>query len=99
MNYANVREMIFLGIQMTTYAVSVTEFKTHCLDIIRQVGKAGMPVDLLRRGKVVARLVPMTPTTQGQPMWLRLRGQGKLLSAPEDSVLNESNFEAASGHP
>ena len=81
---------------MTTNSVSVTEFKAHCLDVIRQVEKAGMPVDLLRRGKVVARLVPMAATTLGQPMWLRLRGQGRLLSAPEDSVLDENDFEAAS---
>lgn len=80
---------------MTTNSFSVTEFKAHCLDVIRQVETAGTPVDLLRRGKVVARLVPMTATTQGQPMWLRLRGQGRLLSAPEDSVLDENDFEAA----
>jgi antitoxin (DNA-binding transcriptional repressor) of toxin-antitoxin stability system len=83
---------------MTTYAVSVTEFKAHCLDVIRQVETTGTPVDLLRRNKVVARLVPMTATVQGQPMWLRLRGQGVLLSAPEDSVLAESDFDAASDH-
>lgn len=82
---------------MTTIAVSVTEFKAHCLDMIRQVEKAGAAVDLVRRGKVVARLVPTTPTPRGTPAWLRLRGRGVLVAPPEESVLEESDFEAVGG--
>lgn len=79
---------------MTTYAVSVSEFKAHCLDMIRQVETAGMAVDLLRRGKLVARLVPTTPALQGTPAWLRLRGSGVLTASAEESVLPEGDFEA-----
>ena len=79
---------------MTTIAVSVSEFKAHCLDVIRQVEQAGAAVDLTRRGKIVARLVPTTPTPQGLPAWLRLRGQGTLGAAPEDSVMDDADFEA-----
>lgn len=79
---------------MTTYAVSVSEFKAHCLDMIRQVEKAGAAVDLVRRGKVVARLVPTTSAPQGTPTWLRLRGQGVLTALAEESVLDERDFEA-----
>ncbi|MCF8183857.1 MAG: type II toxin-antitoxin system Phd/YefM family antitoxin, partial [Polynucleobacter sp.] len=50
--------------EMPTITVSVSEFKLHCLDVIRQVEKDGAPVDLTRRGKVVARLVPTASTTQ-----------------------------------
>ncbi len=49
---------------MTTKAVSVTEFKAHCLDVIRQVEQAGTTVDLVRRGRVVARLVPTAPAAR-----------------------------------
>lgn len=84
---------------MTTNAVSVTEFKAHCLDMIRQVEKAGKSVDLLRRGKVVARLVPMASAAQGTPAWLRLRGQGSLLAAAEESVLDENDFDALAATP
>lgn len=84
---------------MTTNAVSVTEFKAHCLDMIRQVETAGKSVDLLRRGKVVARLVPMGSAVQGTPAWLRLRGQGSLLATPEESVLDEKDFDALAGSP
>jgi prevent-host-death family protein len=79
---------------MTTLAVSVTEFKTHCLDLIRQVEQVGDAVELTRHGKVVARLIPSTPAARGTPAWQRLRGQGKLLGAPEESVLDSEQFEA-----
>ena len=79
---------------MTTYAVSVSEFKAHCLDMIRQVEKTGVAVDLLRRGKLVARLVPTTSALRGTPAWLRLRGSGVLRASAEESVLDGSDFEA-----
>lgn len=79
---------------MTTLAVSVSEFKAHCLDVIRQVEKAGAAVDLVRRGKVVARLVPTAPVPQGTPAWLRLRGHGVLSASAGEPVLDERDFEA-----
>ena len=79
---------------MTTTAVSVSEFKAHCLDVIRQVEQGGGPVDLTRRGKIVARLVPTAPAVQGMAPWLRLRGHGALRAQPDDSVLNAADFEA-----
>lgn len=82
---------------MTIKAVSVTEFKAHCLDVIRQVERAGTAVDLVRRGKVVARLVPSAPAAKGTPAWLRLRGRGALAAAPEESVLDAADFEALRG--
>lgn len=82
---------------MTTMAVSVSEFKTHCLDVIRRVEQNGAPVDLTRRGKIVARLVPTASTLQGTPPWLRLRGCGVLRAEPEESVLDGADFEAMRG--
>jgi antitoxin (DNA-binding transcriptional repressor) of toxin-antitoxin stability system len=83
--------------EMTTNTVSVSEFKLHCLDVIRRVEQEGTAVDLTRRGKVVARLVPTAATSLGTPMWLRLRGQGQLLAQPEESVLDAKDFAAAHG--
>ena len=82
---------------MTTKAVSVSEFKAHCLDMIRQVERAGTAVDLVRRGKVVARLVPTAPASRGTPTWTRLRGRGALKAAPEESVLEAADFDALRG--
>lgn len=82
---------------MTTNAVSVSEFKLHCLDVIRRVERDGAAVDLTRRGKVVARLVPTAAAPQGMPTWLRLRGRGRLIAQPEESVLDANAFDAAHG--
>jgi prevent-host-death family protein len=79
---------------MTTSAVSVTEFKAHCLDVIRQVEQDGTAIDLTRHGKVVARLVPTPRMAQGVAPWLRLRGSGRLRGAPETSVLEGPDFDA-----
>jgi prevent-host-death family protein len=89
--------MTIWGNEMTTIAVSVSEFKAHCLDVIRQVEQAGAAVDLTRRGKVVARLVPTAPAAQGTPTWLRLRGCGRLAALPEESVLDAVQFDALTG--
>ena len=58
---------------MATRTISVSEFRQRCLDVIRRVEKEGTPVDLTRRGKVVARLVPSMPGTASIPPWLRSR--------------------------
>lgn len=83
--------------EMTTKAVSVSEFKAHCLDMIRQVEQAGTAVDLVRRGKVVARLVPTAAASRGTPTWTRLRGRGALEAAAEESVLDAADFDALRG--
>lgn len=59
-------------------AISVTEFKAHCLCFIRQVEQENTTIDLARHGKVVARLVPTLQIAQGVSPWLRLRGRGQL---------------------
>jgi len=79
---------------MTPTAVSVTEFKAHCLDVIRQVEQEGTTVELTRHGRVVARLVPTPQTSKGVAPWLRLRGRGRLIGVPEAGVLDVSDFNA-----
>ena len=62
--------------------------------MMRQVVKGGTPVDLVRRGKVVARLVSTTSALQGTAPWLRLRGSGVFMAPVEESVLEDGDFEA-----
>lgn len=75
--------------------ISVTRFRASCLDLIRRVEKCGEPVDIRRRGKVVARLAPPPATTTARKPWEVLRGSGKLLAAPEESAIDEGDFEAS----
>lgn len=77
--------------------ISVTQFRASCLALIRRVEIGGEPVDIKRRGKVVARLAP-PPTAGAAPRkpWEVLRGSGELSAEPDESVLNEEAFEASS---
>ena len=50
--------------------ISVTEFKAKCLHLIRQVEAHGTSIDIVRRGRVVARLtsaVPLDREPRGKP--------------------------------
>ena len=76
--------------------ISVTEFKQHCLEIIRRVERTGSPVAITRRGRVVAQLRrPLAPQAAAAKPWERLRATGgRLLSSAGESVLSGKDFEA-----
>jgi prevent-host-death family protein len=77
-------------------AISVTEFKRRCLEIIRRVEKSGKPVAITRRGKVVVRLSPsrVSAASAGLKPWEQLRALGgHLLAGPGESVLHDEDFE------
>jgi len=76
--------------------ISVTRFRASCLKLIRRVETGGEAIDIKRRGKVVARLAP--PPAVAEPRrkpWERLRGSGKLLAEPGESVIDEQELEAS----
>jgi len=75
--------------------ISVTDFKAHCLDLIRKVEKSGTPVTIRRHGKVVARLEPARPSPGELKPWEALRALGGAVHAsPGESVLEEEELEA-----
>jgi antitoxin (DNA-binding transcriptional repressor) of toxin-antitoxin stability system len=85
---------------MLTYdlhmAISVTEFRANCLELIRRVEAGGEAIDIKRRGRVVARLSPPPPSAEpAKKPWERLRGSGQLLAEPGESVLQDEQFEAS----
>ncbi len=76
--------------------ISVTRFRASCLELIRQVETGGQPVDIRRRGKIVARLAPAPlPVAIAPRPWERLRGSGRLLAEPDEAVLSAEDFETA----
>lgn len=76
--------------------ISVTQFRASCLELIRQVEAGGEPIDIKRRGRVVARLAPPSVTGESsRKPWERLRGSGRLLAKPGESVVASEEFEAA----
>jgi prevent-host-death family protein len=80
----------------TKMDISVTDFKAHCLDLIRKVEKSGQPVTIKRRGKIVARLEPARGADEGLKPWEQLRALGGRVHATTgESVLKDEDFEAA----
>lgn len=74
--------------------ISVTHFKQHCLEVVREVERTGKPVAITRRGRVVAQLEPALPAgapARGKP-WERLRGRGRWLAAPEETFVAEADL-------
>ena len=77
--------------------ISVTQFKHHCLEIIRRLEQTGAPVAITRRGKVVAELQTPAVSRSGaaQKPWERLRAMGgRLLADPGESVIRDKDFGA-----
>lgn len=77
--------------------ISVTEFKAHCLELVRQVERGGESVTIRRRGKMVARLGPVKAHEKAIKPWEKLRADtaGTICRfEPGESVLNDEDFEA-----
>jgi prevent-host-death family protein len=75
--------------------ISVTDFKAHCLDLIRKVEAGGKAITIRRHGRVVARLEAASdPLGPGKP-WEQLRalgGQTRLKAS--ESVVADKDFQA-----
>ena len=75
--------------------ISVTHFRAHCLELIRQVESGGEVVEIKRHGNTVARLTPPAGSTSPtQRPWEALRGSGVLAMEPSDSVFEAQAFTA-----
>ena len=74
----------------------MTEFKQHCLEIIRRIEKTGTTVAITRHGRIVARLEPPPSgrAASAQKPWERLRGSAECRFEPGESVLKDKDFEA-----
>jgi len=84
-------------IYVSDMTISVTEFKARCLQILRELENSGEVLEIERRGRVVARLVPVGGDTAKEcPPWHRLRGTGELRARADESAMTEQDFEA--GH-
>ena len=72
--------------------ISVTDFKTHCLRVLRDGEETNQPVEVSRQGHVRFRIIPVRkPETSA---WKRLRQSGTLKGKPGESVLSDADFEA-----
>jgi len=70
--------------------MTATEFKAKCLKVLDQVNQTGEPLEISKRGQVIAMLVP---PPRKQP-WKALRGKGSMSGDPFAPVVGEDEIEA-----
>ncbi len=87
--------MTKLVIPKNEMTISVSELKARLLEIVREVEREGTVIDVERHGQVVARIIPASSLSKSTRPWEALIGTGTLLAAPEETVLEESDFEAS----
>ena len=69
--------------------MTATEFKAKCLKVLDQVHQTGEPLEISKRGNVIAVLIP---PPRNQP-WKALRGKGRISGDPFAPVLGEDEIE------
>lgn len=63
--------------------ISVSEFKTNCLSLIKQVEKTKAPIRLTKRGKPIAEVIPVSPEADARRNWI-----GSLSGEMKTSVIS-----------
>ncbi len=82
---------------MSAKKIPAGEFKQGCLAILDEVAKTHREVVITKRGKPVARLVPVISDRQReQELLAALRGRARML-VPEDEFLKPLTDEAGWG--
>lgn len=70
--------------------ITASAFKARCLRLLDQVSRTGEELVILKRGRPVARLVPVGE----EKPWLALRGRGAFTGDAFASVVDEADIEA-----
>jgi prevent-host-death family protein len=68
------------------------EFKARCLALLDRVRERGEPITITKRGRVVARLVPVG--VEDERPWMALRGKGRWTGDRFAPVVEERQIEA-----
>ncbi len=51
--------------------VNVTEFKSHCLQLLEEARRTGEPIEVIKRGKPLATVTPAPSTATYRPGMFR----------------------------
>jgi prevent-host-death family protein len=76
--------------------IGASDFKARCLAILDEVARTGEPVQVLKRGKVVARLVPALETAAEHPQ-STLAGSVTILGDVLGPAVPEEDLDAVTG--
>lgn len=74
--------------------VSATEFKAKCSNYLDKVEHEHETLEITRHGEIIARVVAVENGSTPHP-WTALRGKGRFLATPNESVLSMEDFDAS----
>ena len=73
--------------------VKISEFKAKCLDILDRVDRTGETLVITRRGRPLARILPISPISAGE--WLGcLAGTAREIEGLVEPVVAAEDWEA-----
>ena len=73
----------------------VSEFKNHCVGVLNEVADYGEEVIVTKRGKPLARIVPVDPPQKGD----RVIGDCSQIAAIHADIAGHNESNATSGRP
>jgi len=80
----------------STKAVTVTHLKAHLLRLLRAIERSGKPLVITRRGRPVARLVPVRPLDR-EPLFGRWKGTIESVGDIIEPAVAADEWEANTG--
>ena len=73
--------------------ISISEFRTHCSQLVLRVSKTKQPIRIMRRGKAVAEIHPPSPKRAGD--WIgSMKDSIEILGDIVGSASEEDEWEA-----
>ncbi len=77
---------------MTT--VSASEFKATCLALLERVRKSGQTITITKRGKPVAKVVPIPASETKKRVLGYMKGTGRIVGDIESPASEPQDWEA-----
>jgi antitoxin (DNA-binding transcriptional repressor) of toxin-antitoxin stability system len=73
--------------------ISIAEFKTHCSALLHQVSKTKIGLQITKRGKVVAEVIPPSPQNQAGSWLGHMAGPVEILGDIIEPVIDLRTLE------
>ena len=77
--------------------ITATEFKAKCLKLMDEVAKTHEPVIVTKRGKPVAKLVPVEPEEEQQPRYFGCMAGTIKITGDIVAPIEDEDWEACLG--
>lgn len=75
--------------------VAITNFKAHCMEYVRDLGTMDQPIEITKRGDVVAVLSYPKKEKKKNPLFGALKGTITHMAEDFDAPLGDTEWEAS----